>query len=319
MRLSPIPGGLGEAFTLSSARESGVSASRLRARDLERPFHGVRAVTAFRDERMRQHPVIELARSYIPRMGEHEFFSHVTAALIWGLPLPSGCIVPGVLHVSVVAPRRAPRCRGVIGHQARAASTSVCRHPSSGMLVSSPACTWVALAPLLEHPYDVVAVADAVVHIPRMPGGFARGMHPPLATVEQLEACLRAGRRVGIGTLREALPRVRTGAASRPETWARLTLIDAGLPEPVLDHDVFDEHGLFLACVDMAYPELRIAIEYEGDHHRSSPEQWAKDVDRVDKLVEHGWRVIRVTKRLLFGHPREFVRRVAAARASLGA
>ncbi|WP_243062356.1 endonuclease domain-containing protein [Humibacter sp. RRB41] len=124
----------------------------------------------------------------------------------------------------------------------------------------------------------------------------------------------RCSAQSGNRALRDALARVRTGSASRTETWTRLTLVDAGLPEPVLDYDVYDEHGMFLGCVDMAYPELRIAIEYDGQQHRTDSRQWMKDIDRIDRLVEEGWRVIRVTSSLLFQHPEELARRVRAAR-----
>ena len=93
---------------------------------------------------------------------------------------------------------------------------------------------------------------------------------------------------------------MRTGASSRREAWLRLILIDAGLPEPVLDYDVLDDDGRFVACLDLAYPALKIGIEYDGDHHRTDPVQWARDVDRLDRLAEEGWRVIRATKRHIF-------------------
>ncbi|MGA0567175.1 endonuclease domain-containing protein [Rathayibacter sp. KR2-224] len=307
MRRSSIPPELGRIFTSAAARDAGVAASRLRARDLDSPFHGVRAIPLPDKADSVELHVEELARRYAARMAEHEFFSHLTAATIWRLPLPPGSLDPNVVHVSVVAPRRAPRARGVVRHQARAASTTVCEHPDSGLRVSSPASTWASVAAILVHPYDVVAVADAVARVPRMPGGFSRAPASPLGTIAELHDAANSGRRVGGAALRAALPLVRTGASSRPETWTRLTLVAAGLPEPELDHDVFDSHGTFLACVDMAYPALRVAIEYEGDHHRSDPAQWAKDVDRIDRLAERGWRVIRVTPRLLFRHPEELV------------
>ena len=323
MQPSPIPSELGPFFAAKGALDAGVPASRLRARDLQRPFHGVRVRPPTREDRqkkderrsdvVKEHATVTLARQYALRMTEHEFFSHLTAAVIWGLPLPPALENTSELHVSVFAPLHVPRSRGVHGHQARVESTTVRRHPKTGLRVSSPVSTWAAVAPMLEHPYDVVALADAIVRVPRAPGGFARSMPRPLGTMAELDACIRAGRRVGISALRAALPLVRLGASSRTETWTRLTLVDAGLPEPTLDFDVFDDHGMFLACVDLAYPELRIAIEYEGDHHRSDANQWAKDVDRDDALSAHGWRVIRVTKRLLFDHPQELVRRVREA------
>jgi very-short-patch-repair endonuclease len=89
--------------------------------------------------------------------------------------------------------------------------------------------------------------------------------------------------------------------------------VDAGLPEPVLDHDVYDGAGVFVGCVDLAYPELRIAIEHEGDHHRLDTRQWNRDIAKHDRLAELGWRVIRVTKSMLFEDPGLLVSRVRSA------
>jgi hypothetical protein len=226
-------------------------------------------------------------------MTEHEFFSHVTAAIMWGIPLPYAAVRDTRVHVSVMAPHRASKRAAVAAHQARPRLVTVRRHPETGLRVSSPASTWAGLATVRRHPYDLVAVADAIVHVPRMPGGFASPAgerEEPLATIDDLVACVGAGRRAGIGALRAVLPLVRTGAASRPETWTRLTIVDGGLPEPVLDYDVFDEHGSFVACVDLAYPQLRIAIEYDGGQHRTDARQWARDIDRLEaraRVVRH--------------------------------
>jgi very-short-patch-repair endonuclease len=92
----------------------------------------------------------------------------------------------------------------------------------------------------------------------------------------------------------------------------RCTLVFAGLPEPALNHDAYDRHGRFLGCVDLAYPELRIAIEYHGRLHHA---QYAEDVERIAALRAAGWIVIEVTN-ALFARPDELVARVRAAIAS---
>ena len=183
---------------------------------------------------------------------------------------------------------------------------------TGGMSLTSPAATWAQLGAIVRHPYDLTAIADAILVTPRIPGPRGRVLRQPLATLQQLEEELRRGRRIGVRLLEEALLRARPGAVSRPETWTRLTLIDAGLPEPVLDHDVYDGDE-FVGCVDLAYPDLRIAIEYEGDHHRLDPVQWNRDIEKHDRLAAMGWRVIRVTKAMLFQKPGDLAARVRAA------
>lgn len=81
---------------------------------------------------------------------------------------------------------------------------------------------------------------------------------------------------------------------------------------PEVNFDVV-ELGVWIAQVDLAYPRQRLAIEYEGDHHRTAADQWATDIDRVERLHAAGWRVIRVTRADLADRPHEVVARVRNA------
>lgn len=336
MTSDEIPAALGAAFSVSAARHAGVSRARLRRRDLLLTFHGARAVpdaplvVDAETDAQRTYPrsaeaarIHELAAQYEPVMKDGAFYAGVTAAVLWDAPLPTSLlrtiddrppdIDPDVLEVAVHWPQRAPRGAGVKGHAVRAGLVRTVRHPTSGLRVTSPASTWAMLAPVLRHPYDLIAVADHLVRVVRPPHSRPEQAVPqPLATVSQLSAAVDAGRRVGIAALRAALPRVRSGSASRPETWTRLTLVDRGLPEPVLDHDVVDDAGRFLACVDMAYPRWKIAIEYEGAHHNTDA-QWEADIARYARLDAEGWTVVRVSRTVLFRAPDALVTQVRGA------
>ena len=48
------------------------------------------------------------------------------------------------------------------------------------------------------------------------------------------------------------------------------------------------------AMLDMGWPKFRVAVEYDGDHHRSDRRQYVKDQWRLRKLTELGWIIIRV-------------------------
>lgn len=336
-----IPIGLGAAFGVAAARRAGVTPSRLRARDLDRPFRGARTIPGAQlisdeiEDAARTYPrtaevrrVHERAAQYAPVMPTAGFFCGITAAALWDTPLPGGILAsgsgadeesahstndPDILDVGVLWPHRALRGSGVRGHAIRPELVSTVTHPRSGLRLTSPASTWAMLGGQLPHLYDLIAIGDHLVRMQRPP--YSRpweNVPPPLATIAQLIAAAGAGRRTGVAALREAVPSVRTGSASRMETWTRLTLVDAGLPEPVLDHDILDRNGRFLARVDMAYPQWKIAIEYDGRHHGEG-EQWERDVDRLARLEAEGWLVIRVTRTLLFAHPETVAARVRAA------
>jgi len=64
----------------------------------------------------------------------------------------------------------------------------------------------------------------------------------------------------------------------------------------------------------MGWEDIKVAVEYEGQHHQSIRYQYAKDIRRLEK-AEHryGWLVIRV---IAEDRPDAVIRRVAEARAS---
>ena len=71
--------------------------------------------------------------------------------------------------------------------------------------------------------------------------------------------------------------------------------MDAGLPVPLLNHELRDASGAFVARIDLAYPHARVALEYEGDIHRVDRSTWQKDIRRRERVEDLGWRMIRVT------------------------
>jgi hypothetical protein len=114
-----------------------------------------------------------------------------------------------------------------------------------------------------------------------------------LATIDDLAAEVHSGMR-GARRARAALERIRVGAESAMETYVRLAVVDAGFPEPELNLDVHDEQGIFLGRVDFAWPDQKIALEYDGDHHRDR-EQYRRDQRRGNGFTAGGWLVIHAT------------------------
>ena len=119
------------------------------------------------------------------------------------------------------------------------------------------------------------------------------------------------GRR-GMKAARTALELFDGGAQSPKETWLRLLLMRAGLPRPQTQIAVRNEWGWPEAYLDMGWEDIRVAVEYDGDQHRSSRAQYVKDIRRLEMLERRGWIVIRV---IAEDHPEDIVRRVLEARA----
>ncbi len=97
----------------------------------------------------------------------------------------------------------------------------------------------------------------------------------------------------GIRGLRASLDLVDGGAASPKETELRLRLIDAGFPTPTTQIPIVVNYHTF-AVLDMGWPEFGVAVEYDGDQHRTSRPRYVWDQRRLRKLEELGWIVIRV-------------------------
>ncbi|HZC51109.1 MAG TPA: DUF559 domain-containing protein [Mycobacterium sp.] len=169
-----------------------------------------------------------------------------------------------------------------------------------GMRITTPARTALDLA--RRCPLGVaVAALDALTQATEL----------KLADIELLVDRYR-GRR-GMKAARAALGLVDGGAQSPKETWLRLLLIEAGFPRPQTQIPVRNEWGWAEAYLDMGWEDIRIAVEYDGDQHRSSRYQYVKDIRRLEMLECMGWRVVRVVAE---DHPDDIIRRVGEARAS---
>lgn len=100
---------------------------------------------------------------------------------------------------------------------------------------------------------------------------------------------------------------------SPQETRLRVRLVLAGLPPPSPQFTV--RHlGRFVARVDLAYPEAKLAIEYDGLWHGERG-QLGRDRRRLNALHAAGWRVIHVTAADMY----DLETIIAAIRATLAA
>jgi very-short-patch-repair endonuclease len=125
------------------------------------------------------------------------------------------------------------------------------------------------------------------------------------ADVEQVARRYHGAR--GIRRLRNALDLVDGGAESPKETELRLLLVRDGLPRPVTQIPVGKRR------VDMGWPQWKVGIEYDGEHHFTNPDDYAADIERLEFLAGQGWIIIRVSARQLRNARDEILRRVRRA------
>jgi len=267
-------------FHVTDAHRMGLRNGRLRGADLWAPFRGVRSLAPVDTLR-------ELAAAYAAKMTVVQCFSHTTAAAIWGLPLPRAREREALVHVSTTS-GHAPTGSNVRGHRVRRLDAVV----RDGLSVTSPARTWLDLASLLTVP-ELVVVGDALL---------AASLCTPDELLSQVES--NPGRR-GLRSLKAALVLVREGVDSPMETLLRLLLIGNGLPEPIVNRRYWAPDGSYLGRVDLSYPQWRIAIEYEGDGHRTDIEQFNRDIRRRERFESADWSVVRVAREGVLRYPRE--------------
>jgi very-short-patch-repair endonuclease len=86
-------------------------------------------------------------------------------------------------------------------------------------------------------------------------------------------------------------------AESPQETRTRLRIRFADFPASTPQFDVWHGH-YFVARVDLAWPEAKVAVEYDGEWHANA-RQLAQDRARLNRLVHAGWVVLHLTKREL--------------------
>jgi very-short-patch-repair endonuclease len=325
-RVALPPEFLDRPFTYAEAKAAGLSQSRLRGPDLDAPFRGIRSarvnenapvnpvhpVDSHTAARVRERErVLFRCNQYLPLMRPGQFFSHATAARLFGCPMTDD-FGSEPLHVTALSPERAPRRRNVSGHEidpSRASTTHRYRLP-----VSTAPATWLALAPLLSVD-ELVVLADHFILDPYLLDPYDPR---PYATIEELQLALASTHGRGARAATSALLLVRQGAESRPETLLRLLLRRAGLPDPECNVQVHDDAGKLLGRVDLFYPQFRAIIEYDGDGHRVDRVTYENDIRRRERFVNAGFSPVHVLAKGLFSQQATTIERVKVALARGG-
>ncbi|MFI7589616.1 hypothetical protein ACIB24_21320 [Spongisporangium articulatum] len=159
---------------------------------------------------------------------------------------------------------------------------------SSGLPMTTPDRT---LADLLRWlaPHMGLAIAD-------------RMARRRLVDVDAVEAILdRWDGHRHVATARRLLSYVDAKSESYGESWLRLRILDAGFPRPTCQIPI-EENGREIYRLDLGWPDLRIAVEYDGEDFHGSPEQRRHDAERRSDMFErHGWNVVGVGKAYVLG------------------
>lgn len=200
-------------------------------------------------------------------------------SLLWMLGVD--VLPPGLPVLEAVVPRGTviPRRRGVKVREALAPAGDRCVFRDVRIL--RPERAVADLLRLLPD-MEAVVVADAALRAELV-------SREGLATELLAHARLRGVRRAA-----DALDLADPRAESPPESRVRFLLLQAGLLV-VPQFEVRSAGGVWIARVDLALPELKIAIEYDGRAVHEREDVFARDRQRQNALVQAGWTVLRFT------------------------
>ncbi len=264
-----------QPFTVAQARAAGLSRRRTRALDLVNPCHGVRTAATTQDT------LLERLRALAVVTGG--VVSHLSAAVLWGFPLPLSLETLAVIHLTGGPGKRAVRYKYVVGHQQSLQPDEIVA--GAKVTCTSPLRTWFDLAGILDLDGLVVA------------GDFLLRRRNPLATLDELDGYLAGKRgRTGYRSAMRARALMRANTDSPKETALRLLLVRHGLPEPGVNVPIFDENGCWIQDPDLSYQREKIAIQYDGGHH-ADPAQRRSDIFRDESARDAGWSVVVLTQR----------------------
>jgi len=210
---SPLPDDLGPEFAVRAGLDAGVSRGRMRAGDLDSLFRGSRsartervvashltATEFFAAEHAR---FVARCRAYVTVAPADFRFGFITAARLYGIPLPRGLRSRTTLDAVVAESRIPPRMTGVAGHRMRHLPPL---ELLDGLPVLPPELVWLSLARMLTAD-ELVVAGDHLVR-----------RKLPLSSLETLAAAVaRHGGKPGAARAREALTLVRP-ARIRPRS-----------------------------------------------------------------------------------------------------
>ncbi len=177
-----------------------------------------------------------------------------------------------------------------------------------GLMVSSPEHLYLQAASKLDS-LELSWFASELCSLFSIHPSNAGGLLParPLTTLKRLEKYLDGAVAINAYGAKKALAGLQNaveGAASRREIACAMRMFFSraqggrGIPKPKLnlglsvDKRLASVHGWENLSVDIAWPEARLAMEYDSDTYHLDSRRRARDNDKRAVLEQMGWRVV---------------------------
>ena len=293
MRPAAVPPELWDRpFTPAQARAAGITSSALRGPQWRQVFHGVWVHADVADTRELR---LAAARLVLPPVF---ILREQTAAWVYGADVRSHDDLD--VHVYVPPGSRVRERDGLYPLVASLTPEDV--NQAGAWLLTSPTRTAFDCLRMSDD-VEAVVFADALTHLARTSSGL-------IATYAASHHGMR-----GCRVVEARLPDVEPKSESPMETRLRLLLLRAGLPRPLAQWEVRNEANVFVARLDLAWPEFKVSIEYDGAQH------WAErrhDDRRRAAARSLGWHVDVVSAEDYYRTPDDIVVMVKRALAARG-
>jgi len=284
-------------FTAADAIAAGVSRNQLQRGAYPHVFWGVYTTGDATDVSVRALAALRVA-------GPKALLGGVTALKFLSVWLPTKLQEDDHIYVNLPPGMAGPQTPPIIVTRSKVVLEPMEFWDVLGLMGVHPAQAWLQAANQLNLT-DLVVATDALMR-----------RQYTLVVRSEFEYVLSCfpGRR-GVKRARQALQMAHAGVDSPMETYLRLALIAAKLPCPEVNLPVRPQPEGRLYYLDMAYPQAKLAVEYDGTGHVKDSTQMQRDRTRRREIEDAGWRIITATN----ADAPDWTRVIESVRAALSA
>ncbi|MBW3087191.1 DUF559 domain-containing protein [Bifidobacterium sp. 82T24] len=242
---------------------------------------------------VRRRETVRLCTEAAKRAGTKMLFGMQTSLMLQAIPVPSRCDLDDeILHTVARDWKRRIRGRGLQAHVWKGYENGAFVRVNQHVYALDASHVWAQLSPHIPFE-ELVVLANSIIATLSLRG--AGTYDDVYARLRDLVA--RPMRFTGIRNCRSALRLCLGGVRSPMESRTYLSLMSHGIPVPKVGMTI---PGVMFRSnvpmtVDLAWPEQKVAVEYDGDHHRTDRTQWRRDQEKRELLRSHGWIVVIVT------------------------
>lgn len=247
----------------------------------------------------RKQDMIRRCTQEAQQVGRPLLFGMTTSLALQSVPLPERCDLDiSLLHTVSSTKKRRIRARSasLVSHIWQSAGQAGKVRINQHVLALDLFHCWAQLSSHVSLE-SLVILGDAVMSATSKQPMLAQKRDGKMIYRDFVRAVEHMPKFAGRKSCIRALMLMRPGTDSPKESEQRLSLQSHGIPPAVVNHVV--PHIMFgsgaAITLDLAWPEYKVAVEYDGDQHRTDKTQWRRDQEKRGRLQSRGWLVFVAT------------------------